>query len=138
MSQNNLLSTQKETGRPFGVTVIAVVVMAFGAITAILGLLGMLTGFVTGIMDPSRGAGYAFLGGFVGLVLGGLYVLAGVGLWNLRSWAWWLAILAGIVGFVLAFGSPVWMVVWALLAGYLFVVRANFGPTRIVVQTTHA
>lgn len=127
MVETKMVLATGESGRPFGVAVIAVVVIVFGVVAAVLGLLGMLTGFVTGLMDPSRGAGLTFLAGVAGVVLGGLYVIAGAGLWSLRPWAWWLAALAGVVGFVLALGSPVWMLIWAGLVAYLFVVRSNFG-----------
>lgn len=112
--------------------------MVFGIITAVLGLLEMLTGFVTGIFGSPRAAGREFLGGIASLVLGAAYVIAGAGLWNLRRWAWWLGVLAGIVGFVLAFGSPFGMLIWAALVAYLFFVRANFGVLPRVPQLTHA
>ena len=116
--------------RPLGVAVLAVVVMAFGVITAVLGLLGMLVGFVSGIMDSPRGGGREFLAGVAGLVLGAAYLFAGVGLWSLRPWAWWLAVLVGAVGFIVAFGSPVWMLLWAGLVVYLVLVRNHFGVLK--------
>ena len=125
-----MASTNAEHGRPLGVSVIAVVVMAFGAVVAVLGLARMLLGFVSGIMDAPRGAGLEFLAGLGGLILGGAYILAGFGLWRMRAWAWWLAVLAGVVGFVLALGSPVWMLVWGALVVYLLLVRANFGVLK--------
>jgi lysylphosphatidylglycerol synthetase-like protein (DUF2156 family) len=136
--QNKSTDEQKRNERPFGVSLIAVVVMLVGAVTVVLGLLGMLLGFVTGIMDASRGSGFAFLAGVAGVVLGAVYVLAGIGLWNLRAWAWWLAVLAGVVGFVLALGSPFWMVTWALVVAYLFVVRAHFGTLPNVPRLVNA
>ena len=123
-------STTGANQRPLGVAVIALVVMAFGAVAALLGLAGMLVGFVSGIMDSPRGGGREFLAGVAGLVLGAAYVIAGIGLWNTRAWAWWLAVLAGAVGFVLAFGSPVWMVLWAGVVVYLILVRGNFGVLK--------
>jgi hypothetical protein len=127
MARNRMVIEMGTSRRPLGVSVIAVIAIVLGIVTAVLGLLGVLTGFVSGIMDSPRGAGREFLAGVVGLVLGAAYVLAGVGLWNLRPWAWWLAVLVGIVGFALAFGSPVWMVIWAVLVVYLFLVRGTFG-----------
>ena len=123
-------STTAANQRPLGGAVIALVVMAFGALTAVFGLAGMLVGFVSGIMDSPRGGGREFLAGVAGLVLGAAYVVAGIGLWNTRAWAWWLAVLAGAVGFVLALGSPVWMVLWAGLVVYLILVRGNFGVLK--------
>ena len=116
--------------RPLGVAALSIVVMAFGIVTAVIGLASMLVGFVSGIMDFPAGRNNGFVAGLIGLVLGAVYFVAGVGLWNLRPWAWWLAVLAGAVGFVVAFGSPVWMIVWAALVVYLIVVRANFGVLR--------
>ena len=136
MVETKTVVVSGNSSRPLGVAVIAVVVVAFGIITALLGLLGMLTGMVTGIMDAPRGSGREFLSGFIGLVLGLVYVFAGLGLWALRPWAWWLSILVGIVGFVIAFGSPLWMVLWAGLVVYLFLVRSNFGTLRTVRRVT--
>ena len=138
MTENKTSDEQKRSERPFGVSMIALVVMLVGAVTVVLGLLGMLFGFATGIMDASRGAGIAFLAGVAGVVLGAVYLIAGFGLWNLRAWAWWLAVLAGVVGIVLAFGSPLWMVTWALVAAYLFVVRVHFGTLPNVPRLVSA
>jgi lysylphosphatidylglycerol synthetase-like protein (DUF2156 family) len=138
VTENKLTDEQKRNERPFGVSLIALVVMLVGAVTLVLGLLGMLFGFVTGIMDAGRGSGFAFLAGVAGVILGAVYVLAGIGLWNLRAWAWWLAVLAGVVGFVLAIGSPFWMVTWALVAAYLFVVRVHFGTLPNVPRIVNA
>ena len=133
-----MASNAAESGRPLGVSAISVVVMAFGVVTAVLGLLGMLVGFVSGIMDAPRGGDRVFLAGVAGLVLGAAYVLAGAGLWSLRPWAWWLATLAGALGFVLALGSPVWMLVWAALVVYLFLVRGSFGVLKGFPRVVHA
>lgn len=113
--------------RPLGVSVLAIVVLAFGVVTAVLGLIDVLSGIVVGVMDSSRSGGRMLLAGAVSLVLGGVYLLAGAGLWSLRPWAWWLAVLAGIVGFVLAFGSIPWMALWAMIVVYLVLVRKSFG-----------
>jgi hypothetical protein len=127
MGQKKMVVIAAESSRPFGVSVISVVVILFGLFTALLGVLEYLTGISTGILGTSRGAGYEFLGGPAGIAIGVAYILAGVGLWWLRRWAWWLAILAGIVGFALAFPSTIGMLIWGALLAYLFVVRGNFG-----------
>jgi len=134
MLRNKLFGQSRTEGRPLGVLLIAIVAVAFGIVTALLGLLGMLTGFVTGLMSSPGGAGREFVAGLVGLILGAAYIFAGAGLLALRPWAWWLATLIGIVGFVISLGSPVWMIVWAALVGYLFIVRGNF-DVRVPVVT---
>lgn len=132
-----------ESARPFGVAAISVVVILFGLLTALLGLLELTTGFSTGIWGLSRGSGLWFLGWPAGLIIGVAYVAAGVGLFNLRRWAWWLAIMGGIVGFLFAAlgyffagGTFIGMLVWGGLLAYLFVVRGNFGVLRGTPQAT--
>jgi hypothetical protein len=113
--------------RPLGVTVLAVVVVAFGIVTALLGLVDVLAGIVVGVMNSPRAGGRALLDGIASLLLGAVLVVAGAGLWALRPWAWWLAVLTGIVGVVLALGSILWMVLWAAIVVYLVLVRSSFG-----------
>jgi len=138
MAKNTLIGNTGETGRPSGVALIAIVLIAFGIVTAVLGLLGMLTGFVSGLVNAPRGADGVFIAGVGAVILGAAYVIAGAGLWNLRTWAWWLATLVGIVGFVLAIGSPLGMLIWGGLVAYLFVVRSNFGVLKNVPQIVRA
>lgn len=125
-----------ESSRPFGVSVISVLIILYGLFTALLGVLEYFTGFSTGIFSLSRGAGYEFLGGPAGIAIGVAYMLAGFGLWWLRRWAWWLAILAGIVGFAFAFPAPIGMLIWGAFLAYLFVVRGNFGVLHGNPQVT--
>src|SRR6266581_5729403 len=113
--------------RPLGVSVLAVVVLAFGVVTALLGLFDVLSGIVIGVMNSPNAGGRALLAGVVSIVLGAVYFVAGAGLWSLRPWAWWIAVLAGIVGVVLAYGSILWMVLWAAIVVYLVLVRKSFG-----------
>ena len=143
MVQRRQVVITAESARPFGVSAIAVIVGVYGLFTALLGFLELQTGFTTGIWGTSRGAGFEFLGWPAGLLIGAAYVAAGVGLWNLRRWAWWLAILGGIVGFafavlgyVLASGSIIGMLIWGGLLAYLFVVRGNFGVLKGVPQAS--
>jgi lysylphosphatidylglycerol synthetase-like protein (DUF2156 family) len=112
--------------------------MAFGVVTALLGLLDVLTGIVVGVMNSPRAGGRALLDGAVSIVLGAVYIVAGVGLWALRPWAWWLAVLVGIVGFVLAIGSALWMILWAAIVVYLVLVRNSFGVLRNVPKLVQA
>ena len=112
--------------RPLGVTLLAIVALAIGVVNAVLGLLHVATGLVVGIMDFPRPGGSGLLGGLAMMVVGAVYFVVGLGLWNLRPWAWWLGVLASVVGFVVALGSPVWMIVWAALAVYLILMRGKF------------
>ena len=125
-----------QSSRPFGISVIWVLVILFGLFTALLGLLELSTGVVSGILHTSRGAGLEFLGAPAGIAVGVAYIFAGVGLWWLRRWAWWVAVIAGVVGFALAFPAPIGMLLWGAFLAYLFVVRGNFGVLRGNPQVT--
>ncbi|HEX9708567.1 MAG TPA: hypothetical protein VGB42_01115 [Candidatus Thermoplasmatota archaeon] len=113
--------------RPLGVAVLAVVVAAFGVVTAVFGLFDVLRGVVVGLMESPRAGGASLMGGLGGLLLGAVYVVAGLGLWALRPWAWWLAVAASVVGLALSYGAILWMAAWAALLVYLVLVRAAFG-----------
>jgi uncharacterized membrane protein (DUF2068 family) len=66
-------------------------------------------------------------GGLLALV-GAVYLVAAYGLWTMRIWGWWLGFVAAVVGFFGAFGSTLWMVVWAAVLVYLVLVRDSFHP----------
>ena len=123
--------------RPLGVTLLAIVALAIGVVNAVLGLLHVATGLVVGIMDFPRPGGSGLLGGLAMMVVGAVYFVVGLGLWSLRPWAWWLGVLASVVGFVVALGSPVWMVVWAALAVYLFLMRGRFNVSLPALEAAH-
>ena len=124
--------------RPLGVSVLALVVLAFGLVSVVLGLIDVLAGIVYGVMDSPHAGGRALLAGVPLMVIGAAYLLAGAGLWSLRPWAWWLAVAAGTVGFVLAFGSVLWMALWAAVVVYLVLVRKSFGVLPNVPSPAHA
>jgi hypothetical protein len=138
MARKRMVMIATETPRPLGVSALAVLVALFGLFTALLGLLELTTGIVSGFLTTSRGAGLEFLGAPAGIAIGVAYIVAGAGLWALRRWAWWLAIIAGIVGFALAFGSVIGMLLWGAFLGYLVVVRGSFGVLRGVPQPAQA
>lgn len=94
--------------RPTGVTIIAV--LAF--ISGLLGLCGALPVFgislIAGIFVPLVGA----VGAVIGLLLAAsplLMLIFSYGAWNLRSWAWWLGIVAAgasvLSALIAVFGS---------------------------------
>ncbi len=124
--------------RPLGVSVLAIVVLAFGVVTALVGLFGALLGAVEGVMgSPNQGA-RSLLGGAGLILLGAVYLVAGAGLWSLRPWAWWLAAAASVVGLVVAFGAVITMAVWAAVLVYLVLVRRSFGVLPNVPSPSHA
>ena len=105
--------------RPLGVTIIAILVIVSGLFKLCLPTLGITASSLLFALGP---VGVAF--GAVGIaaslffgVSGILYLIAGFGLWGMRKWGWWLAIIgtgfavAGIVlGLITGAG-------WAAFAG---------------------
>lgn len=124
--------------RPLGVSVLALVVLAFGLVSAVLGLIDILSGIAIGVMHSPNAGGRALLVGVPLALIGAVYLVAGAGLWSLRPWAWWLAVAAGTVGFVLALGSVLWMALWAAVVVYLVLVRKSFGVLPDVPSPAHA
>lgn len=71
---------------PLGVAIIVAFAFVFGVIGLIIGLVAMLLG------EPIA---------LVALPLGALQTVAGIGLWRLRPWAWYLSVVALGLGIVL-------------------------------------
>lgn len=124
--------------RPFGVMVLAVVSFA----------LALSEGLTAGSMlasaysPPAELSGQNFaslwLFGVASAAIAPLYVLAGLGLWRLRRWGWYLSIavnaLDAAVAFVLggvgglsAVSSAAILIVPAILILYLFIAAGAFG-----------
>ena len=125
--------------RPIGVTILAVLTILFG----ILGLLGgILLVILAGAAATVLPAEYQAIAGIL-LALGALLaivsligIISGVGLLRLRSWAWWLTIIVGILNVVFGIGSyvvyplggfPYGIALWIIIIIYLVVVRGHFG-----------
>lgn len=106
--------------RPLGVTLLAILDIIVGAIMLLLGVLA---------------------GGAIGLftvLLGGLVLASGIGLWRLRPWAWTLSVVATGAGFALNVLGGVagngraafTAIIQGLLLAYLWAVREHFrSPT---------
>lgn len=111
--------------RPIGITILA-----------ILAIIGGILSILAGIAQLAPGA-MAF--GVVSLVLGVLYLVYGFGLWQLKGWAWLLAVVVNalsVINFVVqvisdgfAPGRIVSLVISVLILVYLFSasVRKAFG-----------
>ncbi len=121
--------------RPTGVAVLAFATVVAGAATLLRAawepFRSLLDGTVLGAAWLSPLALKAPPDGVVGGLLGAAFVVSGVGLWTLRPWAWWLAVIIGGIGLLLSIGSLVWMAVWAALLVYLVVVHESFSDLRL-------
>ena len=113
--------------RPIGVAILAILIVLLGAIF-LLGAIGLFAfaGFaVIRALPNFFGLAGAFLGAIL-LILALLFIGVGLGLWHLRSWAWWLAIIVLIISIVGGLGDPVGLVIPLILLIYLILVRQHF------------
>ena len=109
---------------PFGVALLA-------ALNVIIGGVGAFLGFA--VLIAGSGLGVALI------ALGLFQLAAGVGLWRVRPWAWFLSIVVLALGIVLntidAMGGQTWSAFLALFQGLVLVYlisvsRAFFPATR--------
>ncbi len=113
--------------RPIGVAILAILIILVGAIL-LLGAIGFL--FLTGFaairgLPTFFGVAGATLGIIV-LILALLFIGVGLGLWHLRSWAWWLAMIVLFIDIIGSLGDPVGIVIPLILLIYLLLVRHHF------------
>jgi len=124
--------------RPVGVTILAVLTIIFGVIGLLVGILAVILFAAAATMLPAQYQGIAgILLALAALatILSLVAIISGVGLLRLRSWAWWLTIIVGILNIVFSIGSyvaypvvfPYGIVLWIIIVAYLVVVRGHFG-----------
>jgi hypothetical protein len=116
--------------RPLGIAILSILIILGGVLVIILGIavlaFGGLLGFaVGGGVGAALGAA---IGGII-IIVGAIWLVAGLGLWRLRGWAWWLATI--VVGLSLAGsaangGVGAGLIVTALIFVYLLVVKKHF------------
>ncbi|MFQ5832911.1 MAG: hypothetical protein ACE5H4_09430 [Candidatus Thorarchaeota archaeon] len=104
---------------PLGVTILAVLNLLIGLLFLVgsLAILGPISQWIVG----------RFLMGIGGsaLLLGLLYVLIGIGLLTLQSWAWWLDMIFAIINIIIAlldFPQISWI---ALVLNLIIVIYLN-------------
>jgi len=95
--------------RPGGISVLAVLNILGGAFSLLAGL---------AIMTTSTEEGAAVVGfGVVYLLIGGIQITTGIGLWNLRPWGRTLQIVLACIGLI---GIPIGTLISGLILYYLF------------------
>lgn len=88
--------------RPIGVVIRASLIIFVGAILTVLATIGVLAAVAAvqlGVADPQL----LFLA-ILALAFSIIVLVAGIGLYNLRPWAWWLAVIALVLQLVSALG----------------------------------
>ncbi len=122
--------------RPLGVVIRAAVVIAIGTVLTFLGTLAVLaTLTLVALGDPNARA--LLLLAILALAFAIVILVAGIGLYNLRPWAWWLAVIAlsfQLLSYVarpgVSWSPSVWdnlpWIIPALSLAYLVAVRRHF------------
>lgn len=115
--------------RPIGVTILAILVILGGIFMLFGGLVLLGVGAVAGAGGAGIFGGLvAVIGGLLAL-FGLLWVIAGIGLWRLKGWAWWLAVIVSVINLAISGVSMdfVGVAIALLILIYLVVVRGSFG-----------
>lgn len=112
--------------RPIGVTILAILVVLVGVLILIAAIaVFLLSGFLALTGLPTFGLAVTVIGVLV-LILALIWIGVGMGLWHLRSWAWWLALIVMLFTIVGSIASPPLAVVPILIFVYLILVRHHF------------
>ena len=110
--------------RPDGVTLLAVLAV-LGGILALLGaVFGLMVGQATiaGLTGPEAAMASVMLGGMTlyGAVMGVISLVVGWGLWNGKSWAWWLTVIFSALGVLTILMLNPLAIVNAIILWYMF------------------
>ena len=123
--------------RPNGVAIPAVLTILAGVILTILAVLMVLGALrILGTADDAVLLGLAL----VFLLLSLLLLAAGIGLWNARPWAWWLAVVVLVLYLLTRIGDAavarqigpailIGFILPLLILVYLLSVRGRFPPS---------
>lgn len=112
--------------RPIGVAILAILVVLVGVLL-LLGAIAVL--FLSGFVALVGLLPFGALGGILGIILliiALLWIAVGLGLWHLRSWAWWLAVIVMVLSIIGAFAAPATVIVPLIILIYLVLVRHHF------------
>jgi hypothetical protein len=117
--------------RPIGVSILAILIILFGVLVLIVGILFLIgSAFLASIPGFGIPAGTVLLIAAVFIVFGIILIVAGLGLWNLRMWAWVLSILSLVAILVLPFLTGTYTICTLLVALvlliYLALIRREF------------
>jgi hypothetical protein len=117
--------------RPIGVSILAILIILFGVLVLIAGILFLVSSpFLASLPGFGFPPEVFFLTGAIFTVFGIILIVAGLGLWNLRMWAWVLSILSLVAVLVLPFiiraYNPCTLLVAVVLLIYLLLIRREF------------
>lgn len=113
--------------RPIGVAILAILTVLVGVLILLAAILVLVApAFIIGFGLPIEfGIAVGVVGGIL-LIIALLWIAVGMGLWRLRGWAWWLAVIVMVLSIVSSFAAPGAAIVPILLLVYLILVRKHF------------
>ena len=105
--------------------VLAGLALATGGLMIVMsmGLGAMWSAFTSEMLS-----GFEVIGGLV-VVLGLLYIVYGVGLWNTENWGWWMGMITNGIAVLSSFNAPIMAVFSLAVIIYLYSVRELFEIT---------
>jgi len=105
----------EEAKRPLGVTIVAIVNFVFGFAGIVVGLCGLYIQFYLSLCA---------------LATGSILLITGIGLLELKRWAWGLAVCGSIFYLaVYVWSPPYWFPLEVIVLPYLIWKRKTFGVT---------
>ena len=113
--------------RPIGVTILAVLTILGGVLLLLLGI--VVIAFSSLLVGVGLPLGFGLTGSILGaivLIFGIIWIAVGSGLLNLRSWAWWLAIIVMVLSIIGSIAAPIAAILPGLILVYLILVRHHF------------
>jgi len=113
--------------RPIGVTILAVLTILGGVLLLLLGI--VVIAFSSLLVGVGLPLGFGLTGSILGaivLIFGIIWIAVGSGLLNLRSWAWWLAIIVMVLSIIGSITAPIAAILPGLILVYLILVRHHF------------
>ncbi len=105
----------------------AVLTILVGVLLLLLGI--VVIAFSSLLVGVGLPLGFGLTGSILGalvLIFGIVWIAVGSGLLNLRSWAWWLAIIVMVLSVVGSITVPVAAILPGLIVVYLILVRHHF------------
>jgi hypothetical protein len=120
--------------RPIGVSVLAILsgLAGLGEIVVGIGFFGLAA--LGGAALAARGlptwlAGLAAIFGVVLLLVGLITFAVAIGLWRMRGWAWWFAIVVFLISVLINIATFSWfgVAITLIILIYLVVIRDKFG-----------
>lgn len=113
--------------RPIGVAILAVLTTLIGILILIVGLLFLaLPVFMVGLGIPLVFGLAAGVLGVIVILFGLLWIAVGMGLWRLRGWAWWLAVIVMLLSVLSSAAQWSLAIIPLLILVYLILVRKHF------------